>query len=184
MRKTSVLVAVALGFLVAAGAVWGAMDFYLKIDGIPGESNDDKHQDEIEVLSWTWGATNTTTIVPGGGASAGRVDFQPLTITKYLDKSSPTLFLRTADGKFLQKAILTSERPGVGAGGFKFLVMTLESLFVTSYSVGAQANGEDNLPVENISFGFGKVRMEYFIQKADGSPGGSVVADWDLLKSN
>jgi len=178
MRKAGVLVAIVLVVFVAAGTAMAVMDIFLKIDGIPGESTNDKHKDEIEVLSWSWGMTNAATGAPGGGGGAGKVEFQGMAFTKYLDKATPKLFEAVASGEHLSKATLSFVQ--AGKAEFTFFKMILSDILVTSFSQGASAGGADLRPIEQISLSFGKVEMTYTTQNADGSPGGAVSAFWDI----
>src|SRR6185503_5261492 len=89
-----------------------AVDMFIKIGDIKGESVDDKHKGEIDVLSWSWGASQTGSAGIGGGGGAGKVQIQDLTITKYIDKASPTLFTMCCSGKHLGTANLTVRKAG------------------------------------------------------------------------
>ena len=75
-----------------------AVDIFLELEGIKGESKDDKHKDQIDVLSWSWGMAQSGTAHMGGGAGAGKVSVQDLNFTHYIDKSSPILMLHCCNG--------------------------------------------------------------------------------------
>jgi type VI secretion system secreted protein Hcp len=75
-----------------------ASDIFAKLGDIKGESFDDKHKDEIEILSWSWGVTSTASAVKAGGAGAGRPSFQDLSLTHKIDKASPLLLKACATG--------------------------------------------------------------------------------------
>lgn len=153
-----------------------AVDYFLKISGMEGESQDDKHKGEIEILSWNWGATQTGTHARGGGGGAGRVDMQDFTLTKYIDKASPKLILACAKGDHVDKAILTCRK--AGGEQQEYLKVTFSGLMVSSYQTGGSEGGEN--PTENVSLNFGKVEFEYREQKPDGTLGGTVKAGYDL----
>ena len=87
-----------------------SLDMFIKIDGIKGESTDDKHKDEIDVLAWSWGMSQSGTTGTGGGA-AGKVSFKNLTITKRTDRASPSLMLACSNGKHIKEATLTVRKP-------------------------------------------------------------------------
>ena len=151
-----------------------AVDYFLKIDGIQGESLDAKHKGEIELESFSWGESNAGTTATGGGAGAGKVNMQDLHVAKKLDKASPLLFLACATGKHLKDAILTARK--AGKGQLEFLVFKFRDLLVSSYQTGAA----DEEPSEQVSFNFSRIEVEFRPQKPDGSLDTPVKAGWDL----
>ena len=94
-----------------------AVDMFLKLSAIKGESKDVKHKDEIDVLSWSWGMSQSGTAHMGGGAGAGKVAVQDLNFTHYIDKSSPTLMLHCCNGKHIKSAMLTRPQGGRETAG-------------------------------------------------------------------
>ena len=161
-----------------------AFDAFLKIDGIPGESTDDAHPDEIEVLSYSTGVSQTASASAssGGGASSERADFQDFSIVKALDKASPKLAVACADGTHISEVVLALCR----AGGDKvqYMEYKLTDCIVSSVRPGGSAQGGETLPLEEVSFNYGKIEWTYTQQKrADGSGGGNVAAGWDLEKN-
>jgi len=159
-----------------------SLDIFLKIDGIDGESTDDKHAKSIEVLAWSWGASNGGGFHSGaGGATAGRVNIQDISLTKYTDASTATLFQHVCNGKHIKSALLTV-RKATGDGKLgDFLKYSFTDIIVSSYSSGT-STGEGR-PTENLSFAFGKVAMEYFKQDAKGALSVAGQASWDLIKN-
>jgi type VI secretion system secreted protein Hcp len=89
-----------------------AVDMFLKLDGVNGESKDKVHGKEIDVLSWSWGMTNSGSAHYGGGAGSGKAPVQDLTVTKFVDKSSPNLMLSCCNGKHYGSALLTVRKAG------------------------------------------------------------------------
>ena len=85
-----------------------ATDMFMKIDSLAGESKDSTHKGEIDVLAWSWGASNSGSAHVGGGAGSGKVNVQDLSFTKYLDKSTPDLLLSTCNGKHWETNVLTA----------------------------------------------------------------------------
>lgn len=154
-----------------------AVDFFLRIEGIEGESTDNKHKGEIDVLSWSWGASNTGTAGVGGGAGAGKASIQDLFFTTRMSKASPRLFLACASGQHLKQAKLSAVR--AGAKQAEFLTITLNEVLVTSYQTGGSEAAEI-VPMDQVSLNFAKLRMEYRGQKADGSLDAPIVAGWDV----
>ena len=151
-----------------------AVDYFLKIDGIQGESLDAKHKGEIELESFSWGETNAGTTAAGSGRGAGKVNMQDLQVAKKLDKASPLLFLACATGQHLKEAILTARK--AGKGQLEFLVFKFRDLLVSSYQLGAA----DEAPTEQVSFNFSRIEIEYRPQKPDGSLDTAAKAGWDL----
>ncbi len=159
-----------------------AVDMFIKIGDIKGESQDDKHKGEIDVLSWSWGMSNSGTVVGSGGAGAGKANFQDLSVTKYLDKSSPLLMLHAANGAHIEDADLFVRKAGFDkSSSYDFLVFHMEDVLVTSLSTGG-SGGEDRL-TENITLNFGKIKVSYTPQKADGSPDVKTEFNWNIKEN-
>jgi type VI secretion system secreted protein Hcp len=160
-----------------------AFDCFLKVSGIPGESTDDKHSDWIEVLDFGWRVSQPASgsASSGGGASAERADFGDFTISKTLDKASPKLMLACADGTHIDE--ITLELCRAGGDKLKYMEYKLTDAMVTSVEPGGMAQA-DTLPVERISFNFGKIELTYTHQDRAGGRGkGNVAAGWDLRKN-
>lgn len=154
-----------------------AVDYFLKIDGIEGESKDSKHNNEIDLQSWSWGETNMGTAAAGGGMGAGKVSMQDFHFTMHVNKSTPKLVLACAGGQHIPKAVLTCRKAGTEQQ--EFLVITFSDVMVSSYQTGGNAHG-DAIPVDQISLNYSKMEYEYKEQKADGTLGGPIKAGWDL----
>ncbi|MBM3994739.1 MAG: type VI secretion system tube protein Hcp [Planctomycetes bacterium] len=153
-----------------------SVDYFLKIEGIPGESTDAKHKAEIDVESWSWGETNAGTHVGGGGGGAGKVIMQDFHFVMKVNKASPKLFLACASGQHIPKAVLVCRKAGTEQQ--EFLTITMTDLLVSSYQTGGSA-GSSVVPTDQISLNFSKIEWEYKEQKPDGSLGGGVKAGWD-----
>ena len=154
-----------------------AVDYFLKIDGISGESTDKTHKAEIEVQSFSFGETQIGTASHGGGAGAGKVQMQDFHFVTQFSKASPSLFLACATGQHIKKAELFCRK--AGGKQEEFLKITLSDLIVSSYQTGGSGHS-DIVPTDQISLNFAKLEMEYKEQKADGSVGGATKAGWDL----
>ena len=154
-----------------------AVDYFLKIDGIPGESQDAKHKDEIALESWSWGATQSGTYGAGGGGGAGKVSMQDFHFVMKVNKASPKLMLACASGEHIKKAVLTCRKAGTDQQ--EFLKITMSDILVSSYQTGGSA-GSDLVPTDQISLNFSKIEFEYKEQKPDGTLGGAVSAGYDL----
>lgn len=154
-----------------------AYDITINIDSIKGESKIKDHVEEIDVLSWSWGLTQSGTFHAGGGGGAGKVNVNDLSFTKWVDKASPELMLACSNGKHIPKAVLTIRK--AGEKPLDYLTITLEKLLVSSVSTGG-SGGEDRL-TENVSLNFTKVKVEYQEQDEKGGPkGGKVAYSWDI----
>src|ERR1700737_168589 len=153
------------------------VDYFLKIEGIEGESADHKHKGEIDVESWSWGEAQTGTHVHGGGGGAGKVAMQDFHFVMKVNKASPKLFLACADGEHIKKGVLTCRKAGKEQQ--EFLKVTLSDLLVSSYQTGGSGHA-DIVPTDQISLNYSKIEFEYKEQKPDGTLGGAVKAGWDV----
>jgi type VI secretion system secreted protein Hcp len=153
-----------------------AVDYFLKIKDIPGESQDDKHKNEIDLESWSWGETNSGSHAAGGGGGAGKVSMQDFSFAMRINKASPKLFLACAQGTHIPEALLTCRKAGKQQQ--EYLKIKFSDLLISSYQTGG--SGGDVVPVEQITFNFAKVEISYAPQKADGSLDSPVVHNYDL----
>lgn len=153
-----------------------AVDMFLKISNIPGESRDDKHKDEIEILSFSWGVSQFASVGSGGGAGAGKADFQDFSFVVPVSKASPKLFLACASGEHLDEAVLTVRK--AGAEQVEFLSYKLSDCLVSSYQEGGSSG--DTVPIDSFSLNFAKIEMSYKEQDSKGGLGTETKAGWDL----
>ena len=152
-----------------------ASDIFLKLGDIKGESLDDRHKDEIEVLSFSWGVTNSGVVSSGGGGVAGKATFHDLSIVHNLDRASPLLLKACATGTHIKDAIITHRKPGKGRQ--EYLIVKLSDVIITAVTHGG-ATGE--AISENVTLAFAKVDLEYKPQKADGSLDAGIQFKYDL----
>jgi type VI secretion system secreted protein Hcp len=143
-----------------------AVDMYLKIDTIDGETTDKEmvKTKAIDILAWSWGVSNSGTTHMGGGGGSGKANFQDISCTKYIDAASHALLLACATGEHFPTAVLTVRKAGKTQQ--KYVTITMEEVMVTSVSTGG-SGGEDRL-TENLSLNFAKVKFEYFQQDEKG----------------
>jgi type VI secretion system secreted protein Hcp len=153
-----------------------AVDMFLQLDGIKGESGDKTHKGEIDVLAWSWGLSNSGTFHQGQGGGAGKANFQDISITKYVDKASADLLYACASGKHVAKGKMTVRK--AGDNPLEYLTYEFESILVSSVSTGG-SGGEERL-TENVSLNFAKVKMEYWTQGAKGAKGENGNFSWDI----
>jgi type VI secretion system secreted protein Hcp len=156
-----------------------AVDYFLKLDGIEGESQDSKHKGEIDIESWSWGETQSGTHAGGGGGGAGKVVMQDFHFVMRVNKSSPKLLLACANGQHIKEATLLCRKAGKEQQDF--LKIKFSDLLVSSYQTGGSSG--DVVPTEQISLNFAKIEYEYKEQKPDGSLGGAVKAGYNLKEN-
>jgi type VI secretion system secreted protein Hcp len=173
--RVSVVVAVLLTVVGASTSLPAAIDMFLDLSpGIPGESTDKVHKDQVDVLAWSWGMSNAGAPVGGGGV--GKANFQDLSVSKYVDKASPRLMSHCASGDLISKATLYLRK--AGDTPIEFIKIQLTNVLVTSISTGG-SGGEDRL-TENVSLNFAKVQVDYVATKPDGSPETAILFRWDI----
>lgn len=158
-----------------------AVDMFLKLDGIDGESTDKGHKNEIEIESFSWGASNPGSAAHGGGGGAGKVSMQDFSFTTRVSRASPQLFLACASGEHIKSALLTVRK----AGGQQqdFLKVTMSDLLVSSYKAEGSSGADADVPMDQVSLNFAKIQVSYSAQRPDGSLEGAVTAGWDLQKN-
>jgi type VI secretion system secreted protein Hcp len=138
-----------------------AVDFFLKLTNIEGESTDEKHKNEIVVESFSWGLLNP---------AEDRVSVQDFLFTSLVDKSSPILMLSCATGKHIDEAVLTARK--AGDKPLEYLIIKLKEVLVTDFQPSSSAG--DVLPVQSFSLNFGAITFDYTVQRADGSQGETI----------
>jgi type VI secretion system secreted protein Hcp len=153
-----------------------AHDMFIKIDDIKGESLDAKHADEIDILEFTWGMTQTGTAQKGSGGGAGKVQVNDLKIKKFVDRSSPILLKQCCSGKHMKSAVLVIRK--AGGTPLEYVTITLEDLIIAAVDHGG--SGSDDMLTETVTLNFARVKFEYVPQKKDGSGDASIPMGWDV----
>jgi type VI secretion system secreted protein Hcp len=156
-----------------------AVDMFLKLGDLKGESVDGTHKDEMDILAWSWGMSQSGTTHMGGGGGSGKVSVQDLSVTKYVDKCSPALILACCDGTHYPEAVLTVRKAGKTA--LEYIKLTMKELIVSSVSTGG-SGGEDRL-TENVVLNFAEFKVEYTPQKPDGSGDAVVEKAWNIAEN-
>ncbi len=156
-----------------------AVDLFLEVDGIKGESLDDKHKGAIQILSWSWGLNNTGTFHTGSGGGAGKASFHDLNVTKFVDLSSADLAYSCGSGKHLKSVKLIVRK--AGEHPLEYLSYQMEDILVTSIQTGG-SHGQDGV-TESVAFNFAKVKMEYWTQNSKGGKGDNKNFGWDIAKN-
>lgn len=154
-----------------------AVDIFLKINGVDGESADDKHKKEIDILAWSWGMSNSGSAHVGGGAGSGKVNVQDLSVTKWVDASSPKLVLACCSGTHYDEATLVVRKAG-GDSPVEYIKIKLQEVLISSVSHGG-SGGEDRL-TENVVLNFAKFNLDYTPQDKKGAAGTAIPAGWDV----
>src|SRR3954449_10965133 len=152
-----------------------ASDIFAKLGDIKGESLDDKHKDEIEVLSYSWGVANAGSMGYGSGGGEGKGQFHDLSFTHKIDKSSPVLMQACATGVHLKEATITHRKAGKGQQ--EFLVIKMNDVIVTAIMDAESREGDS---AESVSLAFAKVDVAYRPAKADGSLDAGIHFKYDL----
>ena len=155
-----------------------ALEAFLKIEGIPGESRREGHPDEIDILSFSFGASNPTTVAKGSGAGASQVSISSFNIMKMTDLSSTALFLRCAKGEHIPEATVTLRKAG-GTKALEYLTYKFSKVYVESIQWSGSGGGDDT-PAESLSLAFEKVEIVYSSQADDGTPKKTVGSGWDI----
>src|SRR5215471_13741736 len=162
-----------------------AFDTYLKIEGCPGEATTSGHVGEIEILSWSFGSSNPSTVGPGSeGSGAGRVTISSFNFMKKVDKSSPDMWMKCCTGQHYPSALVTMNKATGGTTGQTqkpFLTYQFNEVFVDSIQWSGSTGGDD-MPTESVSFSFGKIKCMYQKQDKTGAVGNPVFGDWDIQK--
>jgi len=152
-------------------------DFFLKIDGIEGESKDEAHTNEIDLLSYSVGVSQPSSAHSGGGSGVSKASFSDFSVMKQIDKTSPVLLSKCASGDHFETVVFTARR----AGGEKvtYLTITLSNAMITSY----QSSGSDggSLPSESLSLSYDKIEHVYTPQTEEGGAGADVTATIDIM---
>jgi type VI secretion system secreted protein Hcp len=153
-----------------------AVDMFLELDGVKGESVDKTHKDKIDLLSWQWGLSNTGTFHHGSGGGAGKATFQDISVTKYIDAASPDIMLFCANGKHFAKGKIIVRK--AGENPLEYLTISFEKALVTAYSTGGSGGAERI--TENVTLNFAKVKVEYITQSEKGGKGTPHAFGWDI----
>ena len=140
-----------------------AVDYFLKLDGVQGESTADGHKDEIQILSFSWGASNVSSVAGTGGSGAGKVDLSDLNVMIFFDKSTPKFFKSVCTGQHIKSGTLTATKSG--AGNKPYLKVDLKELFVTSLQISASSE----VPSVSVAFTYNEIKMDYSVQDEQGN---------------
>jgi len=153
-----------------------AVDMFLKLTDVEGESKDKKHPGSIDIYSWSWGMTQTGAFGMAGGGGAGKVNVHDLTITKKMDKASNAITQHCCAGKHFNDALLTCRK--AGGEQEEYLKIKFEKVLVSSMQVSG-TDGSDQV-METVSLNFSSFVVDYSEQKDDGGLKPSSPYGWDI----
>ena len=156
----------------------GESDFFLKIDGVDGESQDDKHKKEIQIKSFSMGVTNAHSASANTGSGVGKAHFHDIAITKQVDGSTPNIMINCATGKHHKTAVITAR--SAGEKPHEYLKINLEEVFISGYQLHATDNGK--LPTEHFTLSYSTIEQEHKVQTAQGTAGAANKKKFDLKK--
>ena len=161
----------------------GAVDYFLKMQGVEGETDDSVHRGEIEVESWSFGESQAGTSMYGKGSGTGRVSMQDFMFTKRMDKASPKLALYCCNGQVTQECLLTARKAGGASGPQEYFRVRFKDVIISSYQTTGSAS-TDIVPREQITFNFTAVEFEYRVQNPEtGQLGGPIKAGYNLVEN-
>jgi type VI secretion system secreted protein Hcp len=156
-----------------------AVDMFLKIEGIPGESTDKKHKDEIDVISFSWGATQSGGSYGTGGRGAGKVQMQDFSFVMKVNKASPKLMLSCATGEHIPNATLVCRK--AGGEQQEYLTVKFTDVLISSYQTSGSSG--DDVPMDQCALNFDKIEFEYKPQKPDGTLDSPVKTGYNLKEN-
>jgi type VI secretion system secreted protein Hcp len=140
-----------------------AVDYFLKLDGIQGESADQNHKNEIQIMSWSWGASQVSSVSGTGGSGAGKADLSDFSIMTYFDKATPKFFKSIVQGTHIATGTMTAIKSG--ANGKPYLKVDFKELFVSSL----QISGSSEIPTVSLSFTYNEIKIDYSTQDEKGN---------------
>jgi type VI secretion system secreted protein Hcp len=156
-------------------------DMFLKVETakqgvIKGESQDDKHAAEIEILNWSWGMLSKTALA--GGGATGKTTINELNVSKRVDSSSTALMSAMRNNDLIKKAVLSVRKAGTKQ--FDYVKITIEKGRITKYNIDSGTNSPAPELLESVSFAFQKISVEYVPQGLDGQPRGGTMFETSL----
>jgi len=154
-----------------------AVDMFLELDPIKGESQDSKHKDKIDVLSWSWGLSQSGSMHSGTGGGTGKCSVQGLTFTHWVDKATTDLIKYCATGKHIDKGKLVVRKAG-GESPVDYITLELEDVIITNVHTGG-SHGEERL-TENVTLNFAKFKYRYDQQSKEGTAKKGTPWGWDI----
>jgi type VI secretion system secreted protein Hcp len=154
-----------------------SVEIFLKIPDVDGEASATGHEKEIEVFSFSLGASNPSSVATGGGSGAGKVDLSSLSLQKQIDLSSAKLFLNCCKGKHFDSAKMVVREAG-GDEPVEYWTIEMKQVFIDSISWGASSGG--GKPSESVTMSFAEVKFTYWSQSEKGAKDQKGEAGWNV----
>jgi type VI secretion system secreted protein Hcp len=154
-----------------------AVDYFLKLDGIEGESQDANFKNQIQLMSWSWGASQVSSVAGTGGSGAGKVDLADFSLMTYFDKSTPKFFKSIGQGSHVPKGTMSAIKSG--AQGKPYLKIDFAEIFVTS----VQISGASEIPTVSISFTYNEIKIDYSVQDEKGNLNSIGPMGWNIKEN-
>ena len=139
-----------------------AVDYFLKLDGIQGESDDANHKNDIQIMSWSWGASQVSSVAGTGGSGAGKADLSDFSIMTNFDKATPKFFKSICHGQHIKTGQLQAIK--AGGNGKPYLKVDFEELYVSSLQISASSE----IPTISVSFSYNQIKIDYSTQNEQG----------------
>ena len=158
-----------------------AFDAYLHIEGVKGEATRKEHDGDIEVIGFSFGGTNQSSVGMGGGGGTGVVSLSSLNIMKKTEAGSAVLFQHLCSGEHFPEGKLTLYKSGGEAGPLPYLTLSFERMFCDSIQWSGSQGGDD-IPSESVSFAFNSVVFNYTTQGDKGAGDANYEGSWDIAK--
>jgi type VI secretion system secreted protein Hcp len=154
-----------------------AVDYFLKLDGIQGESQDANHKDEIQIMSFSWGGSQTSSVAGTGGSGAGKVSLADMSIMTNFDKATPKLFKSLCAGTHIKTGTMSAVKSG--GDGKPYLTVDFTELFVSSLQISASSE----VPMVSISFTYNTIKIDYKVQNEQGNLTSTGAVTYDLKQN-
>lgn len=140
-----------------------AVDYFLKLDGIQGESQDANFKNQIQLMSWSWGASQVSSVAGTGGSGAGKADLSDFACMLYFDKSTPNFFKSIGKGTHIATGTMSAVKSG--ADGKPYLKVDFTEIFVSSLQISASSE----VPTVSLSFTYNQIKIDYSVQDENGN---------------
>lgn len=154
-----------------------SVELFLKIAGVDGESTKTGHEKEIEIFSFSLGASNPSSVSSGTGSGAGKVDISSISIQKTVDIASSKLFLKCCSGTHFDTATVTAREAG-GDAPVEYWTMEFKQVYIDTISWGGSSGG--GKPSESLSLSFGEVKITYWSQSEKGAKDQKAEGGWNV----
>ncbi len=160
--------------------IMAAVDLYLKLEGVTGESKDKDHKEEMELQSWSWGVSNQGYYGQGSGGAKGKGSVQEITVIKHVDQGSVECFKRCLVGHHFPTGKLTAYKAAGDGKRVPYLRIELKKVYVTG--LNASGSGGEIVPTESMSLNFEEFKYIYKVQDDTGGEGKEIEFAYNLAQ--